>query len=222
MERLAPSYFTGYTVPAGMVVAFLGGLLSSASPCVIAALPAACAMTSAVPVNKRLAVVVAFTLGTTLSLTALGILTAYIGRALAFGMRPLSILFGGALIFAGLLMGGWMPGFGRGTCSLVPRRAAVSSSFAFGLLFGSVMTPCATPMLIAILGLLAAGSDPVRGGLLMLSYSLGHCALIFAAGLSWHAVQGLLQRHSAGLEALRKAGGILMCLAGALLIYSVV
>lgn len=205
-----------------MALSFIGGLLSSATPCVLAALPAACAVTSTAPVKKRLAAGISFTLGTTTALTALGTLSAYIGRSLSLGMRNLSILFGAALIVAGILMTGWVDlGLRANACRVARRSATAVSAFLFGLLFGTVITPCATPMLIAILGLLAAGSDPVRGAFFMLAYSLGHCALIFAAALSWGMAQTMIQRYSSGLGLARKAGGLLLCVAGALLIYSV-
>ncbi|MGE5483407.1 MAG: cytochrome c biogenesis CcdA family protein [Ignavibacteriales bacterium] len=212
----------GISTPAGMALSFIGGLLSSATPCVLAALPAACAVTSTAPVKKRLAAGISFTLGTTTALTALGTLSAYIGRSLSLGMRNLSILFGAALIVAGILMTGWVDlGLRANACRVARRSATAVSAFLFGLLFGTVITPCATPMLIAILGLLAAGSDPVRGAFFMLAYSLGHCALIFAAALSWGMAQTMIQRYSSGLGLARKAGGLLLCVAGALLIYSV-
>ena len=205
-----------------MVLSFIGGLLSSATPCVLAALPAACAVTSTAPVHRRLGAGISFALGTTIALTALGTMSAYLGRSLSLGMRNLSILFGAALFVAGILMTGWVDlGFRVNACRVTRRSTTVVSAFLFGLLFGTVMTPCATPMLIAILGLLAAGSDPIRGAAFMLAYSLGHCALILAAALSWGIVQTLVQRYSSGLELARKAGGVFLCAAGALLIYSV-
>ncbi|MGE5485743.1 MAG: cytochrome c biogenesis CcdA family protein [Ignavibacteriales bacterium] len=220
MVRLTPEYFSGMSALAGIALAFLGGVLSSASPCVLAALPAACAVTSSAPVRRRVLVATAFTLGTTTSLAALGLLSVYIGRSLAFSMRGITIAFGGILIVAGLMMGGWLGSAGWDTCSLVRRRTNAPSAFLFGVLFGTVMTPCASPMLIAILGLLAAGAEPMRGLAYMLAYSLGHCILVFAASLSWAAVEHAMQKYAAGIQFARRAAGLLLCAAGLLLVYS--
>ncbi len=222
MQGLSLPYFSNMGMLAGLVASFLGGILSSASPCVLAALPAACAVTSAAPVKKRLGVAVAFTIGTTVSLTALGMASAYLGRSLSLGMRNVTILFGAVLVLAGVLMTGWVGPVGWDVCSVASRRTTGSSSFLFGLLFGTVMTPCATPMLIAIIGLLAARAEPLRGAAYMLAYSLGHCILIFIASLSWDLVQRVMQKYAAGIELARKAAGILLCVAGLMLLNSVI
>ncbi|MCR4397481.1 MAG: cytochrome c biogenesis CcdA family protein [Firmicutes bacterium] len=202
-----------------VLVAFIGGILSSASPCVLAALPAACAVTSAVPVHRRMLTALSFTAGTTTSLSALGALSAFLGRSLALGMRQASIGFGALLVVAGLLVTGWVGPLQWNACALVSRRATCGSAFLFGFLFGTVLTPCATPMLAAIVGFLAAGAQPLRGVVLMTAYSLGHCALIFAAALSWGLVEASIRRFATGIDFARKATGVLMCIAGAYLIY---
>lgn len=206
-------------------VAFLAGLLSSASPCVLVALPAACAITSTVPPSRRLSIGLAFTAGTSLSLSALGIASAYLGRSISISMRPATIVFGIALIVSGLATAGLVPlPWSSRSCTVKPLpngAARASRAFAFGLLFGTVMTPCATPMLVVILAYLSTKANPVLGGAMMVAYSLGHCALILLASLSWNAVQRLTTKYQVGLETARKLGGGLMCLAGALLIRSV-
>jgi len=222
MRSMAPGYFADMSMTAGLALAFLGGILSSASPCVLAALPAACAVTSSAPVHRRILVAASFTLGTTASLTALGVLSAYIGGSLAFSMRGVTFLFGAFLVVAGLLLAGWIGPTRWDTCSVVRRRTTGPSAFLFGFLFGTVMTPCASPMLVAILGLLAVGAEPVKAAAYMLVYSLGHCALVFAASISWGAVERLMTKHAAGIALARKAVGGLLCIAGLLLVYSAI
>ncbi len=220
MERFSSFDLSSLSLWAGLALSFSGGLLSSASPCVLAALPAACAVTSNAPVRRRLSTALIFTLATTVALTLLGVLSAYVGRSLSFSMRGLSIVFGVALLLAGgLIISGL--NFGGAIDCRVQRPASTGwSAFVFGLLFGTVISPCATPMLIAILGLLAAGSDPIRAAIYMAAYSLGHCVFIFAASLSWEAIRKLFERYGAAAEIARKATGVFLCVAGAMILYS--
>jgi len=44
--------------------------------------------------------------------------------------------------------------------------------------------PCATPVLAVILAYVSMQGDILYGGSLLFAYAVGHCALIFIAGLS--------------------------------------
>jgi cytochrome c biogenesis protein CcdA len=51
-------------------------------------------------------------------------------------------------------------------------------------LTGTVSSPCATPVLAVILAYVSTQGDVLYGGSLLFVYAVGHCALIFIAGLS--------------------------------------
>lgn len=53
-----------------------------------------------------------------------------------------------------------------------------------GILGGIFSSPCATPVLIVLMGILAEGGNMAWGILLMLCYSLGHSFLTVVAGTS--------------------------------------
>jgi cytochrome c biogenesis protein CcdA len=57
-------------------------------------------------------------------------------------------------------------------------------AFLLGLLTGTVSSPCATPVLAVILAYVSTQGDILYGGSLLFMYAVGHCALIFVAGLS--------------------------------------
>ena len=57
-------------------------------------------------------------------------------------------------------------------------------AFLLGLLTGTVSSPCATPVLAVILAYVSTQGDVLYGGSLLFVYAVGHCALIFIAGLS--------------------------------------
>ncbi len=57
-------------------------------------------------------------------------------------------------------------------------------AFLLGLLTGTVSSPCATPVLAVILAYVSTQGYMLYGGSLLFVYAVGHCALIFVAGLS--------------------------------------
>ena len=53
-----------------------------------------------------------------------------------------------------------------------------------GILGGIFSSPCATPVLVVLLGIVASGGNVVWGVLLLLFYSIGHSFLVLIAGTS--------------------------------------
>jgi cytochrome c biogenesis protein CcdA len=51
-----------------------------------------------------------------------------------------------------------------------------------GLFFGVVSSPCATPVLVVILTLVATKGEILYGIALLFVYALGHCLLMLLAG----------------------------------------
>jgi cytochrome c-type biogenesis protein len=91
-----------------------------------------------------------------------------------------------------------------------------------GLIFGLVASPCATPILAVILMLGVSGADPVFSGGLLLSYAIGHWALVMVAGISVSSAQRLLEspRWARAYDWTRKAAGGLLIATGIYLIVS--
>ena len=61
---------------------------------------------------------------------------------------------------------------------------------ALGAVFSS---PCATPVLVAVLAVVAKGASAAAGAVLLLSYSAGHSLLIIASGVSAGFIKQALQ-----------------------------
>lgn len=55
---------------------------------------------------------------------------------------------------------------------------------ATGILGGIFSSPCATPVLVVLLGIVARSGNVPWGVLLLLFYSLGHSVLVLVAGTS--------------------------------------
>ena len=145
--------------------------------------------------------------------TALGIAASAAGRLMGGSSPVWYVMLGLLMVMMALQMWGifdFIPSLGLISKN---RRRGILGAFAAGVLGGVFSSPCATPVLIALLTLVAGKGSFAWGLLLMLLYSLGHGALVIAAGTS----MGLVQKLSAGgkaVEVVKIAVGLLILSTG--------
>ncbi|BBF92333.1 cytochrome c biogenesis CcdA family protein [Blastochloris tepida] len=186
-----------------LLTAFVAGVLSSATPCVIAAVPVTVGFVGSQASSQREAVWLsaAFVGGMTLSFVLLGLAAARLGVffGAAGGVWP--VVVGVALAGAGVWF--WRSGDRCGV-SLHPtlqrhlRGSGWGGAAALGALTGTVMTPCATPALAAALSLAGTGALLSKtswiGAGMLFAYGIGHSILLFAAGIAPAQIQAALSR----------------------------
>ena len=196
---------------------FLGGIISSASPCVLAMIPLVIGYVGGYAGGSHKKAVqysLMFTLGLTITFTALGIIAGALGRLFGdigtfwYYILPLvAIILGLFLLFSDKLNLNisLLPRF-------MPRRKALLGSFLMGLFFGIVASPCATPVLAVILTLAAVQKQIVYSGGLLLAYALGHWALVLGAGISAGFAQKVLTSKGVGNFSTysKKVGGVIL------------
>jgi cytochrome c biogenesis protein CcdA len=188
----------------GLAAAFVGGVLTSASPCVLAAVPVAVGYVGGQGGGARRAWVMsgAFVLGTTLALTVLGMAAARLGTLM--GVLPGAWSAAVGVLVAALGVWLWLSrenSFRLGLSPALQRRlagAGVPGALLLGGLLGTVMSPCATPALAAALALAGSGAlgdgSTWQGAALLAAYGLGHSALLLVAGALPATAQDLLRR----------------------------
>lgn len=169
------------------VAVFIGGLISAASPCVLAAIPLIIGYVGGYSEGggkKTAFFSLVFVIGLSITFTLLGAAASIMGQLLVFMGRWLYI---GLAAIAGL-MGLQLMGFISIPLPFQKAKAVKSKgllgAFLLGLLTGTASSPCATPVLAVILAYVSTQGDVMYGGALLFIYALGHCALILAAGLS--------------------------------------
>lgn len=187
-----------------LLAAFVGGVLTSASPCVLAAVPVAVGFVGGQGAAGRRAWLLsgAFVVGMTLALTGLGLVAARLGVLMGALPGAWSLAVGLGVVGLGLWL--W---FGQAaTCRLglspaMQQRlagAGVPGGLMLGALLGTVMSPCATPALAAALTLAGSGAlgdgSTWQGAALLAAYGLGHSALLLVAGALPATAQALMQR----------------------------
>lgn len=169
------------------VAVFIGGLISAASPCVLAAIPLIIAYVGGYSGGDRKKAALfslVFVLGLSITFTLFGAAASVMGQLLGFMGRWLYI----GLAVIAILMGLQLMGIISIPLPFQKTRAVnpkgLLGAFLLGMLTGTVSSPCATPVLAVILAYVSTQGDILYGGSLLFVYAVGHCALIFVAGLS--------------------------------------
>lgn len=164
---------------------FLAGVLSSASPCVLATIPLVVGFVGGYSEGDRWRAFrysLAFILGLSLTFTAFGAAAGLLGTM--FG--TLGGWWYAAAGAVAVVMGFQLAGLYEIRLPIRrgyrPKQGGVVGSFLLGLFFGVVSSPCATPVLVVILTFVATRGQVLYGIALLFTYAVGHCLLMLAAG----------------------------------------
>ncbi len=204
---------------------FIGGIISSSSPCVLATIPLVIGYVggySGGDRRKAMLYSLTFVLGLSITFTILGAIASFIGGLFGVTGRTWYFVVGGIAIAIGLQLIGlyeWnlpVPGH------LQPKQKGILGAFVLGLIFGIVSSPCATPVLVLILTFVASKGEILYGTSLLFVYAIGHCALIFLAGIAAGFAESFIK--SRGISNIttwaRRIGGSVVALVGLYMVYS--
>jgi cytochrome c-type biogenesis protein len=201
-----------------LVLVFLGGVIPSASPCVLAAVPLVVATVGGTATSRGRAVLLSasFVLGLALCFTALGAAAALTGRLIGDIGPWWKVILGVILVVMGLHLSGLvrlpLPTFDGKRF----RGAGLAGAFGLGTLTGTLSSPCATPILVVVLSLVAFEKKVLWGTALLATYSLGHVVLLFAAGAaSGFAAAYLGSRAAVWAQWVQRSLGVVMAGIGA-------
>lgn len=178
------------------IAVFAGGLISAASPCVLAAIPLIIGYVGGYSEgnSKKAALYsLVFVLGLSITFTLLGAAASVMGQFLGFMGRWVYIGLAVIAILMGLQLMGIISiplSFGR---TKAVKTKGLAGAFLLGMLTGTVSSPCATPVLAVILAYASTQGDMIYGSSLLFVYAIGHCALIFIAGLSIGFTESLVR-----------------------------
>jgi cytochrome c-type biogenesis protein len=203
---------------------FMGGIISSSSPCVLATIPLVIGYVGGYSGGDRRKAVLyslTFVLGLSITFTILGAIASFIGGLFGVTGRTWYFMVGGLAIAIGLqLMGSYewnlpVPGH------LQPKQRGLLGAFILGLIFGIVSSPCATPVLVLILTFVASKGEILYGTSLLFVYAIAHCALIFLAGTAAGFAESFIK--SRGISSItsygKKIGGSIVVSVGLYMVY---
>jgi cytochrome c-type biogenesis protein len=211
----------------GIVIAFLGGILSFLSPCVLPLVPSYVGFVTGLTFDemsgrRRLAMVHAalFVLGFTLVFMLFGASATALGRVLKYYEvwfqrigGALIVLFG--LYCLGVLRVAWLDRDAR--VHLDRKPLGYLGSVLVGMAFAAGWTPCIGPILGGILGLAATEEELTRGLVLLGAYSMGLAVPFLLAAFAVETFLDWFQRFRRHIRWVQRVSGILLLFVGILL-----
>lgn len=225
-------------------IAFLAGLVSFVSPCVLPLVPAYLSFLTGSSVEELrgtltpqararvLGHAVAFIAGFTIVFVALGASASSIGAALRENQVLIARIGGVIVILLGIQMVvyalepyvpvlgklriGW---FARDTrLQVQPQQRSLVASAIVGLAFAAGWSPCIGPILALILAMASQANQVLQGAWLLFVYSMGLAVPFLVTAVAIGAVLPVLNRIKRFLPAIEITAGAFMILTGVVLV----
>ncbi len=205
------------------IVALVAGILTSLTPCSLSSIPLIIGFVGGTSDNPKKAfkLSLVFAIGAAITFTTLGIVASLAGNLIGNSSSIWYIILGIIMLLMALQT--W------DLIQIIPSTYLVSKNkkkgyigalFA-GILSGVFSSPCATPVLIVILAIVAGQGNLMWGIGLLLIYSIGHGVLAIFAGTSVGAVKKILTNEKFGKwnKIIKTIIGILILTIGLYMLY---
>ena len=190
----------GWAVLGLPVLALGGGLIASVSPCVLALLPVQLSYLGAQNQQRpNTGKVIEFSLGVITAYSILGLFTSLAGTLIIDHRGGLFITAGVIVIAMALQLKGWGPRvpWHRLNMGVIKAPGWINKlpkgPLLIGFTFALVTSPCASPVLAAVLSSAAAAGSPPLAVVAMIMYAIGYSMVILLAGLGVEL--GGIRRH---------------------------
>jgi cytochrome c-type biogenesis protein len=208
-------------------IAFLAGLVSVITPCVLPLVPGYLSAVSSVEaerlgergVSKRIALAtLPFMVGFTVVFVALGAGSAAIASVVDVNRQ--NAIAGFVLVVLGLVFIGLFPWPDRIVGSgLIGRARRRESNALLGAAFAVCAAPCIGPVLASVLVLAGSTSTVLRGSVLLFAYSLGIGVAFLLAGIAFARAMGAFRWVRNHYTVIRVASGLTLLALGLLLFF---
>lgn len=214
----------------GFPIAFMAGLLSFLSPCVLPLVPSYLSFVTGMSLEdmqegiERRRVLIhsgLFVTGFTVIFVLLGAGASFIGSFLLYNSEWIARIGGVIIILFGLhLMGVFqlMPLLSEKRVHLADKPVGYAGTVMVGIAFGAGWTPCIGPILGAIMTMAASQEHLAAGMLLLFVYSMGLAVPFMLAALALEAFLRAFTRYRRFLPAIQKVAGALLIALGLLLV----
>ena len=215
------------------IAAFVAGLVSFLSPCVLPLVPGYVSLISGVGVEelksqqagllrKVMLNSIAFIVGFSTVFIALGAISTEVGQVMARYKSVLGQVAGVVIILFGLHLTGIL----RINALYSDKRlhnmkggSTVGGAFLIGFAFAFGWTPCVGPILSVILGFAATQDSVAKGVLLLAIYSMGLAVPFLLTSLGIERFLKFYSRFKTHMHALEVGSGGLLIVLGVLLIF---
>jgi cytochrome c-type biogenesis protein len=193
-------------------LAFIGGSIASVSPCILALLPLNLTYIGTRDITSRTDAAIKaglFVLGNIIILGLFGLVSSFAGAVMVEYRGYINVAVGAII----LMMGLGLLGLIKIPLPSINLNGSNFGPFGVGLTFALVSSPCASPVLFAVLAAAGASGSQLLAVLTMASYACGYTLIIFLASLlTGFAKQArTLLQYS---ENITKFGAVLLIIAG--------
>ena len=172
----------GLPLPALIMLAFGGGLAASLTPCVLPMVPLYLSYIGASEVTSKLDAFkksLLFCLGAALIFSLLGLFASFANFVMIEFRGYVYVIIGVFILIMSLslleVIKLPLPQF--------VKQIPAGGPFVVGVAFALVSSPCASPILFAILALSTASGSVISGTLIMAGYSLGYTGIILLTSI---------------------------------------
>ena len=219
MINLAPDVSYG--------VAFIAGLLSFFSPCIIPMIPAylmyitGSQLEAPQQVSRRHAFLktLVFVAGFTVVFLMMGTSASYLGTFFSNNKLWIQRISGLVIVIFGLNLLGIikLTGLAKvGRFRTHAKENSYSGAFVLGLAFAAGWTPCFGPVLASILLYAGASATVSKGFTLLLVYSLGMAIPFLISAVFLTEISTWISKFERGAEKITKIAGVILILFGIL------
>ncbi len=212
---------SGWLAP---LLALAAGIVTSFTPCALSSIPLVIGFVGGLgqhDARRSFRLSVTFALGAAVTFTALGVAASLAGQLMGIASSWWYIVLGVLMVLMALQVWGIFEIIPSSYLLSRNTKRGFAGAFVAGILGGVFSSPCSTPVLIALLSIVAGKGSILWGILLLLLYSIGHGILAVVAGTSVGFVQKLSQSKRYGrVSALLKiVMGTLILLIGFYMFY---
>ena len=169
------------------LLALLAGVLTSFTPCALSNIPLIIGYVGGVGeknTKKAFRYSVIFALGTAVTFITLGLIATSAGKLMGNSSQIWYLVLGVLMVLMALQTWEIFQIIPSINLLFKSKAKGIIGAFIAGVLGGVFSSPCSTPVLIALLAIVAGKGNLIWGILLMFLYSIGHSALVIVAGTS--------------------------------------
>jgi len=211
------------------VLASLGwGILSIIlSPCHLSSIPLIVGFISTqekISVGRTFKISLVFSLGILITIAAIGIITASLGRLMGDVGSIGNYLVAGIFFLVGLYLLDIIKIDWNSAGLRKTKSKGLLAALILGLLFGLALGPCTFAYMAPVLGVVfqTAQTDYIFSIILLVAFGLGHCGVIVGAGTLTGKVQKYLDwsEGSKSILWIKRVCGVMVILGGFYLIFT--
>ncbi|WP_300410078.1 cytochrome c biogenesis CcdA family protein [Lagierella sp.] len=169
------------------VLSLIAGALTSLTPCSLSTIPLIISYVSGLEERdskRAFKYSVIFAIGMAITFVGLSIIAVFAGMLIGTTSRLWYIILGVLMILMALQTWGIYEIIPSRRLMLKDHKRGSIGAFIAGVVGGFFSSPCSTPVLVALLGILSRTGNILWGIFLMLMYSIGHSFLVILSGTS--------------------------------------